>query len=186
MNVIQSKFTGYLNPETTGMGDEYSVPVKGTPYQNVKGFFGSVICGTKEDVSAALRCGTKQAAQKVVALMNARKPLLEVSKAASEGIQALKEERVRAEEATIKRLENDSVRRREKELARIWNGVEPHDGARFKLRDVNPYFYNCGHYPEWIVEYSADGEYASLASAEEAAKEKNEKSHRAWLRFLNS
>ena len=57
---------------------------------------------------------------------------------------------------------------------------------KFTLKDVNKLFYNCGHYPEFVVELSPTGEYETFEAAEKAAKEKNEKSRQAWRRFLNS
>jgi len=189
MNIIQSKFTAYLNPETTGMGDEYSVPVKGTPYQKVKGSFGSVFHGTKgdrEDSSAALRCGTKEAAIKVVSLMEKREPLSAVALAAAKGLMDYKEKHLKAQEAYTKEAQIAKARRREAELNDIWQGVKPHEGARFILEDVNPHFNFCGHYPEFKVRFSPVGEYESLEAAEKAAEEKNKRSHERWLRFLNS
>ena len=63
---------------------------------------------------------------------------------------------------------------------------------KFKLVDENEYFYNCGHYPEWVVHPIEDPGYAGeencFASEEEAKKEANRRnkiSDRNWRLFLN-
>jgi hypothetical protein len=51
------------------------------------------------------------------------------------------------------------------------------------LKDVNTFFNNCGHYPEWAV--VRGGEYSTRAAAQAAAAEKNQISGKAWAAFLN-
>lgn len=52
----------------------------------------------------------------------------------------------------------------------------------YGLTDVNPLFFNCGHYPEWVV--SIGGKYSSQAEAREDAAKKNAASHAAWAAYL--
>lgn len=71
-------------------------------------------------------------------------------------------------------------------------GVEPVMFRGFWLRDINQNFFNCGHYPEWIVEPGicdsrdlADNDfYLVLEDAEYAVTVRNEASSRRWHEFL--
>lgn len=64
------------------------------------------------------------------------------------------------------------------------------------LDDINPYFYNCGHYPEYVP-YEMPGElpttksgrptaWATREEAQAEADRLNEHSHNRWTTFLNS
>jgi hypothetical protein len=55
--------------------------------------------------------------------------------------------------------------------------------AGYGLRDVNPNYFQCGHYPDWVV--VAGGKYASREEAEAAKVSKNSASTADWLAFLN-
>lgn len=59
--------------------------------------------------------------------------------------------------------------------------------SKFRLVDVNPYYYNCGHYPEWVVKAIdiGDSGFETYAAAAAAAAAANEKSHKSWIQFLN-
>ena len=73
-------------------------------------------------------------------------------------------------------------------------------GRYYILVDVNPYFYNCGHYPQWAVEgregfptageaVDSRGRVASFGSREEAEEEalrRNRASSAAWHEFLSA
>jgi hypothetical protein len=54
----------------------------------------------------------------------------------------------------------------------------------FGLRDVNPFWYNCGHYPNWVV--VVGGDYKTIEDAEAAANRKNAASSASWHAFLNA
>jgi hypothetical protein len=69
----------------------------------------------------------------------------------------------------------------------------------YELVDVNPYFYNCGHYPLRVVEIR-EGEipipipttrrgtplvYVDKEAAEEAASRLNSASSKSWYEYLN-
>jgi hypothetical protein len=63
------------------------------------------------------------------------------------------------------------------------------------LVDTNPYYYNCGHYPEYAVrEREIDLNeidpryqyYQSREAAEIVASRKNHASSRDWQAFLNA
>lgn len=74
-------------------------------------------------------------------------------------------------------------------------------GVHYVLVDVNPHFYNCGHYPEWVVEErpgplptgramptTRSGRpmaFSTREEAEAAAGKKNAASTAAWHDFLN-
>jgi len=64
-------------------------------------------------------------------------------------------------------------------------GPEGERPSKFRLVDVNPYYYNCGHYPTWAVRAVESGGFETYAEAEAAASVANEKSHRRWIQFLN-
>jgi hypothetical protein len=71
----------------------------------------------------------------------------------------------------------------------------------YLLVDVNPYHFNCGHYPEWVVEErqgdlptedamprTRKGRPLAHATREDAsalAERLNNSSHAAWHAFLN-
>ena len=57
--------------------------------------------------------------------------------------------------------------------------------VRFTIIDVNPYHYNCGHYPEWEVREAPTGEYESRADAQTEADRRNARSTAAWQSFLD-
>ena len=57
--------------------------------------------------------------------------------------------------------------------------------SKFRLVDVNPYYYNCGHYPSYVIKAVESGGFETYAEAEAAASVANEKSHRSWIQFLN-
>jgi riboflavin biosynthesis pyrimidine reductase len=71
----------------------------------------------------------------------------------------------------------------------------------YLLVDVNPYYYNCGHYPDWVVE-ERQGDlppeadlprtrkgrplaHATQEAAQEQADRMNDASHAAWHAFLD-
>lgn len=54
----------------------------------------------------------------------------------------------------------------------------------YGLKDVNPFFNNCGHYPEWKV--VVGGAYKSRAEAQAVAARKNAVSQAEWNSFLNA
>ena len=61
VNVIQSRWTAYSLPTTTGASDEYSVPVKGTAYssmatRDVRHGYGGY--RYRWDACAVVNCGT--------------------------------------------------------------------------------------------------------------------------------
>lgn len=83
-----------------------------------------------------------------------------------------------AAEAKAKRVAEEAA---EEDAAAAANGG-------YYLEDINPYFYNCGHYPEWIVRgATSPGEvkYATREAAEAAARRKNKKSTDEWAAFMN-
>lgn len=69
---------------------------------------------------------------------------------------------------------------------------------KFVLVDINPYFYNCGHYPEYEIQ-EKDGEinlnnttrrgtqleYDNLEQATEVCSRLNSASSNSWHEFLN-
>ena len=62
----------------------------------------------------------------------------------------------------------------------------------YMLVDHNRNFFNCGHYPEWVVEENnvisvADGKryFATRIEAQVRANQLNERSAESWYRFLN-
>lgn len=62
------------------------------------------------------------------------------------------------------------------------------ENGGYVLRDVNPYYYNCGHYPEWVVAPGSAHEpakFATRAEAQASAEGKNKKSSAAWRAFLD-
>ena len=64
-------------------------------------------------------------------------------------------------------------------------GLEGERPSKFRLVDVNPYYYNCGHYPQFVIRAVESGGFETYAEAETAAFVANEKSHRSWIQFLN-
>lgn len=69
---------------------------------------------------------------------------------------------------------------------------------KFELVDVNQYYYNCGHYPEYEIQekegkINAENttrrgtplEYDNLAQATEVCAKLNNASSDNWHRFLN-
>ena len=64
-------------------------------------------------------------------------------------------------------------------------GLEGERPSKFRLVDVNPHYYNCGHYPTFVVKAVESGGFETYAEAEAAAYVANEKSHRSWIQFLN-
>ena len=64
-------------------------------------------------------------------------------------------------------------------------GSEGERPSKFRLVDVNPYYYNCGHYPQFVIRAVESGGFETYAEAEAAALIANEKSHRSWIQFLN-
>lgn len=64
-------------------------------------------------------------------------------------------------------------------------GPEGERPSKFRLVDVNPYYYNCGHYPSYVIKAVESGGFETYAEAEAAASVANEKSHRSWIQFLN-
>lgn len=60
------------------------------------------------------------------------------------------------------------------------------DLGRFALVDVNPYHYNCGHYPEWAAVRNPAGAFSGRAAAEASASARNARSHARWLAYLEA
>lgn len=58
------------------------------------------------------------------------------------------------------------------------------EGSRWSLVDTNPHSYNCGHYPEWEVIATKDGEFDSLGDARSEAARRNAASAASWAAFL--
>ena len=56
----------------------------------------------------------------------------------------------------------------------------------YDLKDTNPHYHNCGHYPEWTVVEALSGPYDTREEAEARAMKLNEKSSQRWRDFLNS
>lgn len=61
----------------------------------------------------------------------------------------------------------------------------------YELVDVNPYFFNCGHYPEWEVvecDKPVDGQnvFETYEEAQARADRRNEHSARRWREYLDS
>lgn len=62
------------------------------------------------------------------------------------------------------------------------------ENGGYVLRDVNRYYYNCGHYPEWVVSPASAGQPAAFVSrdlAQAAADRGNKRSNAAWHAFLD-
>lgn len=63
----------------------------------------------------------------------------------------------------------------------------------FQITDINPYNYNCGHYPEWVVEKVkaprtkklGKYEFKTEEEAKKEASERNQRSNERWKCFLN-
>lgn len=65
------------------------------------------------------------------------------------------------------------------------NGDGPSPG--YVLVDVNPNYFNCGHYPEWeVVEVEDGAEFETREAADALAAERNKLSARRWRTFLDS
>ena len=56
----------------------------------------------------------------------------------------------------------------------------------YKLIDTNPFYYNCGHYPDWEVVEDPDGPYKTFHEAEAKASQLNRKSDSNWRSYLES
>ena len=57
----------------------------------------------------------------------------------------------------------------------------------YRLVDVNPNYFNCGHYPEWVVEAVDDNcEFETREAAEAVAAKKNRRSQERWRAFLDA
>ena len=61
--------------------------------------------------------------------------------------------------------------------ARVWH-----------LEDVNTNFYNCGHYPEWVVVQAGPSEdgFASREAAQAEATRRNGRVRRGFQAFMNA
>lgn len=231
MHIIQSKLTGYINPNGWGDHNEYSVPIKGTEYavgcqyplrdirHGKEQQEGDWIIGKNTDKSAALFCGNNFYATRVAQLMSQGCPISHVHKLAAEGRAAYAAAQKRAEERSdLKRgifekyggwkksYLSDPAKWREmieefrvlgfceeaekqelclsKEILECY-GTEGERPSKFRLVDVNPYYYNCGHYPQFVIRAVESGGFETYAEAEAAASVANERSHRAWIQFLN-
>ena len=65
--------------------------------------------------------------------------------------------------------------------------------AGFALVDVNPNYFNCGHYPEWEVtaiqvelrRWNSQIHFVDRTEAEEEAAARNHRSKARWHEFLN-
>jgi hypothetical protein len=64
-------------------------------------------------------------------------------------------------------------------------GPEGERPSKFRLVDINQYYYNCGHYPTFVIRAVPSGGFETYAEAQAAASVANEKSHRSWIQFLN-
>jgi len=53
----------------------------------------------------------------------------------------------------------------------------------FGLKDVNPFFYNCGHYPEWKV--VRGGEFRTRLEATAVAARKNQRTQEGWSAHIS-
>ena len=54
----------------------------------------------------------------------------------------------------------------------------------YTLVDENPYYFNCGHYPEWVVKPDPAGKFGTEAEAQARADELNAVARRRWEAFL--
>jgi hypothetical protein len=111
---------------------------------------------------------------------------LEVYRAKQDEANRAAAERVRAAEAALaaRRAEDAAIAAR-RDAAE--DAVAAKSGG-YVLKDTNPYFYNCGHYPHFLVLGASrpeDVQYATREEAEEVARSKNAASSAAWARFMN-
>lgn len=73
--------------------------------------------------------------------------------------------------------------------ADLYRDCRPSETVGFYLLDINPYHYNCGHYPEFVVRATKHqhlAKFTALGEALRAAAERNARSKRDWHSFLNS
>jgi hypothetical protein len=96
-------------------------------------------------------------------------------------------------EAAVARAEARLAARRAEDAAIAARRDAAEDAVAAKnggyvLRDTNPYYYSCGHYPCYIVlgaRRPEDVQYATREQAEEVARRKNAASNAAWAQFMN-
>jgi hypothetical protein len=116
----------------------------------------------------------------------AERASLEMYRAKQDAANRAAAERVRAAEAALAaRREEDAAIAARRDSAE--DAIAAKSGG-YVLRDTNQYFYNCGHYPHYIVLGAMrpeDVQYTSRAAAEDVMRRKNAASSAAWAAYLN-
>lgn len=85
------------------------------------------------------------------------------------------------QEHQAQRAAADAAEKEKQDAAAAENGG-------YYLYDTNKYYYNCGHYPQYVVRGASrpeDAQYKTREEAEEVMRRKNAASNLAWAQFMN-
>ena len=58
------------------------------------------------------------------------------------------------------------------------------DRPRYRIEDINPYYFSCGHYGEYVVVRDPDGPFVRRDEAQAKADAMNKEADRRWKAFL--